>query len=306
MSILGEFTAVIQASVPASSLKAVTELDRGLQRLTKGVENFVATSAKGSDSLNKVTSSLAASWKSVGIAVSVASAAAAGIAGMTVHAGKEANALKNFSDALGLNAEDLALWSAAVNSAGLDAKAFENDLQALKKNRGSFTFDDVLQEADKLHNLELPKAIDVGATWGWSAESVQFLHQGSAAILAGLQKSRELGHGVMQKHIEDLQAMHRQYKELSQTVSATVTKIAGELAPSVGESMDKITQALAANQSQIVDWVTASADSIGRMVDVLTGNVERIEDLSSRISSFNGEKPLTTCDRTIQTCARRR
>ena len=150
------------------------------------------------------------------------------------------------------------------------------------------SFDQILKDAEELQkHIDKPlQSMHVGATLGWSPDSVRFLQQGPEAIAAALQKSRDMGHGMLKQHTDDLQEAYLKYKQMAETLDSTANRIASVFAPAVGAGLDLITNAIASNQDTLEAWASSANRTFENFLNGVTGNLDKAAD---RMSAFNNQ-----------------
>lgn len=227
MSLFGTFAILFEADT--------TPLDKGLddvKKSAKGVEENLGGIEKTTQAAGSKMLDLAKGFGAV--AASFISIAAARAAINTFVDG--AGAVGQFSNALGLNVEEVGAWGAAVQANGGSADSFNGTLKGLteqlfqvkrfgwsefaqdlsflgikaKDSTGNLkTATDLLPEiAAKMQNMSAMRAAEVGKKLGLDDGTIQLMRKGEAGVRALVEAQKELG-----VYTEDDAKKAREYSE---------------------------------------------------------------------------------------------
>lgn len=150
------------------------------------------------------------------------------------------------SEALGVNIEELGVWSAAAEKAGAKAETFQQSLSAFAQ-KFNLTADEALSKlpelAEKLQAVGKIQALKIGKELGFDEQTIALLSKGRAAIEDLIKRQRELG--VVSK--EDAKIIHDfsvQWKDTTQVFNIFSTQMLGTILPVLGRFFTHIQNGL--------------------------------------------------------------
>lgn len=289
MSAINEITTIIKLDIAPESMRSLRDAKDGVSSLTAAVSTLSGSGRKNLSSLDNAIKTISGSFEAMASAA-IKGTGIAGEAIMEMLSGgvQKASALKRFADTLGLSAEEISIWAAAVDNAGGSAEAFLADLVALQPDEGALSFDDLLDLANELHAKgSLAAAIKAGKERQISDSTAAFLHQGGDEVLRQVENARKLGHGMKQRHIDDLSKTRDSYAIFKNTAEGAQNRMVGELNGPMTKLFDGSVALFAEHSKRIGELVALIARGIEPVLDGMMGNLDEPEN---RISRFN-ERP---------------
>lgn len=293
MATIDELVTVIRFDVDEKGLQKLQSLDGVTAKAGDGAVKMGGgfdQAGKKITGAAKNTDKLADSLKRVAIgAVSALSAGAA--MSFALNVGKDAKQTDDFSKALDLNTSEMKLWESAIRSAGLSSQSFRSDLAKIQQERGSVSFDDLLQDADHLKRLvdenggKLGDAMLQGEAWGYSRDMISFLAKGSQGITAALEESRRKGQQVSDEVTAANAKLEGSYRSLWETIDSVGQKVVGRFAPALTGAADAIGEAIARNQGVFEGWGDSVEATINRVIAGLSNDIESLNRATENLKT---------------------
>jgi len=154
------------------------------------------------------------------------------------HSFQYAFELNAASEALGVNAEALSLWSGAVTKTGGTLKGFESSLESLAKHLGTtpkIALEVLPKLADQFQKLSRFQALKYGKLIGLDTPTILLLQQGRRELDSIITRQRELGvvtkrdseiFGVFKNELEDTSHGFRSlFYQIALAVLPTLSKL---------------------------------------------------------------------------------
>lgn len=244
--------------------------EKSAAKMQKGLSEVGASASESAKSTDRLADSL----KRAALAAFATVSAGAAMK-FALGAAEEAKDLKHFSDSLGVNASELALWGSAIKAAGHDFEEFKSNLDGLRKTHGSYSLDDVLQDADILRQVYeekgLPEAMNQGEAFGYSAGTIRFMVQGSEEILRSLERQRELGNEITNEQVENASRLSTSWSQLWETILNAGQRSVGNIGGEVAPILDRITTEIGHGKTTIDDFARNTGVSLAGLFDGIMG-----------------------------------